>query len=141
MNETPKESRPARRYKAPKFRDPDAPKPGRKPGRSPYSNPTFNQAAKIIAKFGGPGLCARILGLERTTVYYWLYRAPRGRDGLIPPLMVDRIQRAARLEGIVLTPEDWVPQRISYSENANDDVTGTVEEKVVAFIPPGDPTT
>lgn len=76
-----------------------------------WGGPTFTQAQKIVARFGGEAATARAIGISRISVYRWSYRRPYGCDGLIPASMVDRIQVAARLEGILLTAEDWEPER------------------------------
>ena len=74
-----------------------------------YGKPTFNQAARIIAKFGGESALATVLGIHRSTPYTWLKARPDGSDGLIPLGMVPRIQMAAQDLGIALTPDDWAP--------------------------------
>lgn len=73
--------------------------------------PTYNQAFKIIAKFGGEAAVATALGVARSTVYRWQYARPEGTDGLIPSTVIDRIKRQARLHGILLTDADWAPER------------------------------
>lgn len=77
-----------------------------------WSNPQFNQARKIIAKFGGEPALAKAIGISRISAYRWNYRRPYGTDGLVPSRMIDRVKQAARVEGIILTPEDWTPERI-----------------------------
>lgn len=84
--------------------------------RGKYAHPTYDQARRIIAKFGGPARFADLLGISRTQAYKWSYTAPYGTDGLVPHHMVDRIQRAARVEGIVLTADDWTPTRVQYAQ-------------------------
>lgn len=83
-------------------------------GRGAYGRPTWNQAAKIIAKFGGEQALAEAVGVHRVTPYRWQYARPYGTDGLIPAESIGKVQAAARENGIVLTPADWVPERISY---------------------------
>lgn len=74
-----------------------------------------NQAARIIAKFGSPYALSRALtalGPERarspSVIYRWTYpRTKGGTDGRIPSQAVDDVKAAARLEGVLLTPEDF----------------------------------
>lgn len=79
-----------------------------------FGCPRFNQATKIIARFGGESNLARILGINRTSVYRWNYRRPYGGDGLITSKMAARINEVARIEGILLRPEDWVAEKVAY---------------------------
>ncbi len=81
-----------------------------------YGFPSYNQAQKIIAKFGGEVAMAKLLGLSRISVYRWQYRWPYGTDGLIPPRRVNDINEIARREGILLREEDWMPEAIRYDE-------------------------
>lgn len=87
---------------------------------------TFKMAARIFEKFGGIwGLVNALENLhvhsgdEHDKVYARSYntvrqwkksRADRGSDGLIPPNMWQAVMRAARYQGIVLTPEDFLPE-------------------------------
>src|SRR6185503_5819560 len=79
--------------------------------------PTGTQADRIFAKFGGvPALCRALknLGPESarslSAIYRWnLPKYSGGSDGVIPTANHQDILKAARLEGIVLTPEDWFP--------------------------------
>lgn len=89
------------------------PKP-RNHGR--HGRPEYNQAGKIIARFGGERLLAGLLNLNRVSVYRWQYRPPYGSNGLVPAPWVPLIRAAAREQGILLRPEDWVPERINYDE-------------------------
>ena len=70
--------------------------------------PTYDQADKIIRRFGGVAALAEALGVQRITVYRW-----RGRnaEGLIPTKQIDKIKKVARLHGIMLTPSDWEPNQ------------------------------
>ena len=77
-------------------------------------NPAFNQAAKIIARFGGDLKMAAALGCHRVTIYRWTHGRPYGSDGLIPGPSVERVLEAAQRCGIVLSAEDWLPERIAY---------------------------
>lgn len=90
--------------------------PGRARGAGKFGRPTYDQAARIVAKFGGENALAEALGISRVTAYRWGYAAPYGTDGLVPTQMVDRVQRAARLQGVVLTAEDWLPTRAQYDQ-------------------------
>lgn len=75
-----------------------------------YALPTYNQAAKIVARFGGEAKLAAAIKIRRETVYRWQLRRPYGSDGLIPTIHIERIKIAARLEGVVIRPQDWTPQ-------------------------------
>jgi hypothetical protein len=81
-----------------------------------YGKPEFNQARKIAIRFGGESHLADAIGVSRITVYRWQYRRPYGSDGLIPSAAISKIRTVARLQGILLTPEDWVPERIRYED-------------------------
>jgi DNA-binding transcriptional regulator YdaS (Cro superfamily) len=89
-------------------------------GRGKYGRPTYNQAAKIVAKFGGEAALAKALGVSRTRPYVWQYALPYGSDGLIPATSYAAIERAARIHGVLLTPADWVPERIVYSDGSDE---------------------
>lgn len=90
--------------------------PKRPPGK--HGRPTYGQARTIIAKFGGPAKFAKAVGINRITAYRYGYAKPYGTDGLIPSAMTDKVERAARTEGIVLTAADWAPDRVDYSEDS-----------------------
>lgn len=90
--------------------------PNKKRGLGQYGRPTYNQAQKIVAKFGGEAPLAKALGISRITAYRWNYARPYGSDGMVPSSAVERVQRAARIQGIVLTPADWAPERINYPD-------------------------
>lgn len=79
-----------------------------------HGRPTYNQARKIVAKFGDERKASECLGVSRITIYRWQYAKPYGTGGLIPGHMVERVQRVARVQGIVLTDRDWTPERIDY---------------------------
>lgn len=81
-----------------------------------FGCPTYNQAAKIVARFGGESKLAKLIGISRISVYRWSYRRPYGSDGLVPSFQIEKIRAVARLEGILLRDADWVPERISYDE-------------------------
>jgi hypothetical protein len=82
-----------------------------------FGCPTYNQAAKIVARFGGESKLAALINVNRISVYRWSYRRPYGSDGLIPSAQIEKIRAVARLEGILLRPEDWVPEVIKYDED------------------------
>ena len=82
-----------------------------------FGCPTYGQAAKIIARFGGEAKLATLININRISVYRWQYRRPYGSDGLIPTAQIEKIKGVARLEGILLRDEDWVPNVIKYDEN------------------------
>ena len=81
-----------------------------------HGRPTYNQAAKIIARFGSESKLAAIVGCARISCYRWQYRRPYGSDGLIPSAMVEKIHRVARINGILLTDHDWTPERVVYED-------------------------
>lgn len=85
-------------------------------GTGKHGRPAYNQSAKIIAKFGGEAALAQAIGISRITAYRWGYAKPYGTDGLIPGRMVERIEKAARLHGILLTAADWLPEKINYED-------------------------
>ena len=86
-----------------------------------HAYPTYNQAAKITARFGGENKLAELLNLSRVTVYRWQWKRPIGTDGLVPSRQVARIQELARREGILLRQEDWEPQKNSWEKDIEDD--------------------
>lgn len=88
-----------------------------------FGCPTYNQAQKIVARFGGEAKLAQLIGVSRITVYRWQYVRPYGSDGLIPTIQIEKIKGVARLEGILLRPEDWVPEKITYDESARQPAT------------------
>ena len=81
-----------------------------------YGFPTYTQASKIIAKFGGEPNMAKLIGISRISIYRWQYSRPYGSDGLIPSPQIDKIKEIARMEGILLTSEDWEPSKFKYDE-------------------------
>ena len=94
----------------PRYRRPD--------GR--YGKPRYNQAAKIVRRFGGELSLSRALGIHRTSVYRWQMQRPYGSDGIIPGPMADKIRQVARLNGVLLRETDWVPELISYGDDHED---------------------
>ena len=81
-----------------------------------FGRPTYDQAKKIVARFGGETYLAKLIGVSRITIYRWQYQRPRGTDGLIPARNIARIRAAARTDGVLLRPEDWVPTAVIYDE-------------------------
>lgn len=81
-----------------------------------HGRPTYNQAAKIIRRFGGEARLAKLIGLQRPSVYRWQYQRPYGSDGLIPSEHVEKIKAVARIEGVLVRPEDWVPEVVRYDD-------------------------
>lgn len=84
---------------------------GRPRNKGKFANPTYNQAEKVIRKFGGEVQMARALGVSRITMYRWQYRRPYGTDGLVPSSQIEKVRAAARLHGVLLTDHDWTPER------------------------------
>ena len=63
---------------------------------SPRRAPGFymNPAHKIIAMFGGPGPLARLLNLNRSTVWRWQVSSEErkhGKDGVVPPELQQKL--------------------------------------------------
>lgn len=85
-------------------------------GSGRYSRPSYGQAAHIIQKFGGEAALAKLIGISRIQVYRWTYARPVGTDGLIPNAPRLKIEKVARLHGVLLTPEDWEASRIKYDD-------------------------
>jgi hypothetical protein len=83
-------------------------------GSGKYGRPTYNQAAKVIAKFGGENQLAQFLGCSRITIYRWQYARPYGTGGMVPSSAVDKLHAVARREGVLITSQDWLPERIDY---------------------------
>ncbi len=77
----------------------------------------YNQAEKIIAKFGNARRLAELIGVHPVNVYRWTYpRARGGTDGLIPTSSLAKILMAARTDGILLTIDDFSPERLRIKE-------------------------
>ena len=89
-----------------------------------YGCPQYNQATKIIRKFGGEANLARLLGVSRISLYRWQYKRPYGCDGLIPTRKIQAIKAVARHEGVLLRDEDWRPDQVRW-----DAETRTVKPK------------
>lgn len=89
-------------------------------GTGRYAKPTYDQAQRIIRKFGGESRLAAMLGVSRISVYRWGYARPIGTDGLIPSHWIKRINDMARIEGVLITPQDWAIAKIKYDEPPED---------------------
>jgi hypothetical protein len=98
-------------------------------GKSLYVNPR-TQAGRVIKKFGNARRLAALLGCDPSTVYRWNHpRKEGGTDGLIPACAIPDVMRVARLEGIILTPEDMHP---STWDDADEDLAPDDEAKAAA---------
>lgn len=101
---------------------PQSPRP-RVGGKAPVVHP---QARRIAAKFGGFANLHRALvkhlgERDRSAIYRWGYdRAKGGTGGIIPASDVELVAKVARLEGIVLLPEDWSPDYTAMNSDEND---------------------
>lgn len=75
------------------------------------------QAYRIIKKFGGARRLWALLKdlgpeheLSPSSIYRWDYPKEKGgTGGVIPTAAMPSVIKAARLEGIFLTPEDFYP--------------------------------
>jgi hypothetical protein len=75
------------------------------------------QAGRVIKKFKNARRLAALLGCDPSKVYRWNHpRKKGGTDGLIPSCAMPDVLRVARLEGIILTPEDLHPTTWSDEE-------------------------
>jgi len=80
---------------------------------------TLTQAERVISKFGGPK--ALVIALENAgysrdvaTIYKWTYAQSRGgTGGLIPTQALRYVLEAARIEGVMLTPNDLFPSKVA----------------------------
>jgi len=99
-----------------------------------YGRATYNQAQKIIARFGGEAKLAKLIGVSRITVYRWGYARPIGTGGLVPTIQIEKIKAVARLEGILLRDIDWVPEKITYDEATSQPITNTRTRKSLADL-------
>jgi len=98
-----------------------------------YGRPKYNQAAKVVARFGGEAALSRLLNISRISVYRWQYSRPYGSDGLIPTAKVERIKELARANGVLLRPEDWVPETNRWDGNT----LQPLEANRKAYVPMG----
>lgn len=99
-----------------------------------FGCPTYNQAQKIVRRFGGEARLAKAIGVSRITVYRWQYVRPYGSDGLIPTAQIEKIKAVARVEGILLRPEDWVPEAIKYAPTTNQPLKNTRTKRSLADL-------
>lgn len=85
-------------------------------GAGKYGKPNYDQAKRIVRKFGGEPALAQLLGISRITPYRWQMARPLGTDGLVPQKMRPRIEAIARYQGVLLLPADWEATRIHYDD-------------------------
>lgn len=85
---------------------------------APVAAPTPpSQAEKVLAKFGGARSLARALQRldpkkhrDPASIYKWTYpRDKGGTGGIIPGYALSAVLEAARVEGILLLPDDLYP--------------------------------
>jgi len=88
-----------------------------------YGCPQYNQAFKIIQRFGGEANLAKLLGVSRISLYRWQYKRPYGSDGLIPTGKIPKIKAVARMEGVLLRDEDWRPEQNKWDEETRTAIT------------------
>lgn len=77
------------------------------------------QAESVINKFGGARELARAIKdcfpedhYNPSSIYRWMYpKSAGGTGGEIPGYALKKIIKAARMMGILLTPEDLYPQK------------------------------
>lgn len=70
----------------------------------------LSQAERVIVKFGDATKLAKLINCDPSTVFKWTYtRDKQGSDGIIPSSAMKKVLKAARAEGIYLTPEDLWP--------------------------------
>lgn len=81
-----------------------------------YGMPKYNQATKIVARFGSESKLAALIGVSRVSIYRWQMRRPVGTDGLVPAHQIEKIKAVARLEGVLLRDSDWTPETNVWSE-------------------------
>ena len=65
--------------------------------------PTVDLAATVLARFGGAGLPAQVLCLDRSAVHRWALPKHRGGSGALIPA-----RHHQREQGIALSPTDLV---------------------------------
>lgn len=71
----------------------------------------YDQATKIINKFGSPYKMAEYVRISPATIYKWTWSRERGgTDGLIPARSMQEVIRGARIAGILLTAQDLFPE-------------------------------
>jgi hypothetical protein len=80
----------------------------------------YPQAQNIVRKFGGPAKMAETIAaiypnskdhIHRTTIYRWMWpRHAGGTGGEIPLPSLQKVLKAARRAGVMLSPEDIYPK-------------------------------
>lgn len=90
-------------------------------GSGAHGKPMFGQAHHIIAKFGGPQKLSALLTeaghpVSRIAIFRWRYRPPAGTNGLVPNHWRGPITKIARIQGVLLTDDDWDQRRIIYKQ-------------------------
>ena len=99
-----------------------------------YGCPTYNQATKIIARFGSEAKLAKAIGISRISCFRWQYKRPVGTDGLIPTLQIAKIRAVAREEGILIRDEDWVPEINRWDEETGKIAKATRKPRSLADL-------
>jgi|WetSurMetagenome_2_1015567.scaffolds.fasta_scaffold10977_2 hypothetical protein len=67
-----------------------------------------SQAERIIEKFGGASVVAKMLGVDPSRPYRWMYpKASGGSGGIIPAKYHEALMRHAHERGVDLTPHDF----------------------------------
>jgi hypothetical protein len=67
-------------------------------------------ATTIVKKFGGPRVLAELLRVHRSRVYAWMRsKEEDGTGGLIPQRYHPKLLQCAKLQGIKLKAEDFLP--------------------------------
>lgn len=82
--------------------------------KRPYNKEILEtQALKILLRLGGPKRVCEALAeyniriYDPSTIHRWLYPKSRGgTGGVIPPKALDDLLLLAKIEGIILTPEE-----------------------------------
>jgi hypothetical protein len=99
-----------------------------------FGRPTYNQAAKVIARFGSEAKLANAIGISRISCFRWQYKRPAGSDGLIPTLQIAKIKAVARAEGILIRDEDWVPEINNWDGETGELAKVTRKRKTLAEL-------
>ncbi len=77
---------------------------------------SYSQAERIINKFGGVPNLVKALETagrprHRQNIYRWTWPRERGgTGGVIPTSALEDVAEAARIEGVLLTPDDFDPR-------------------------------
>jgi hypothetical protein len=70
-----------------------------------------SQAQRIFDRFNvTPYGMGKLLRMDVTAPYRWLYPAPKGTGGVVPTAAMGRIIRIARREGVLLQSSDFDPR-------------------------------